>query len=172
VDDKPKRKSPHYVVDFVTALSPADCIDRLKRSDPVRLADIGGPLAGIRQQIMLRANGQFILERTFPWAIYPIQLRGSLDPEDDGSGTWVHGAVTQDTMNQVMIEGLVLFVLFFLVTVLFFLRLKLRALVITAPLFLLLLLILSRRWRTLRHATEDAARWLRRKLYVLPEQVR
>ncbi len=172
MDDKPKRKSPHYVVDFVTALSPADCIDRLKRSDPARLADLSGPLTNIRQQIALRANGQFVLERAFPWAIYPIQLRGSLDPADDGDGTWVHGAITQDTMNQVMIEGLVLFVLFFLMTVLFFVRLKLRALLITTPLFLVVLLLLSRRWRTLRRATDDVTRWLRRKLYVLPEQMR
>ena len=72
----------------------------------------------------------------------------------------------------IVATGLVLFVLFFLVTVLFFVRLKLRALIITAPLFFVLLVLLSRRWRTLRRATEDVTRWLRRKLYVLPEQVR
>ena len=71
-----------------------------------------------------------------------------------------------------MLEGLAVFVVFFLLAVLLFVALKTRGLLILGPLFLLALAIFSVRWRALHAATLDLARWVRRKLYVTPEQVK
>jgi hypothetical protein len=104
-----------------------------------------------------RGNDQFTVERSFRFALYPIQLKGCLDPHEKG-GTWVHGTITQDTENQVLIEGLIVFALFFLVTALFYLRLRSRGFMISVPLLLLTLYMMSLRWRALRTTTEDLAR--------------
>jgi len=57
-------------------------------------------------------------------------------------------------------------------TALLFLRLKTRGLVITLPMLLAALLVLSIRWRALRAQTLDLTRWLRRRLYVTTDQIR
>jgi hypothetical protein len=168
--DKPKRKPAYYTVDFVTALPPEACRERLEQEDTRALQGIGGRLAPVAQQVAV-SNGVFTVERTFPGAFSPIRLVGSLDRDESGGGTWVHGAITHDTDNQVMIEGLIVFVLFFLITTLLFLRLKEDSLVITVPLLVLMLVVASARWRALRASTEDLTRWLRRRLYVTKEQV-
>ncbi len=164
--DKPK--PAHYTIDFVTALPLDQCRDRLER-------DVFTPqknqLTPITQRVQLEGNDQFTIERAFPFALYPIQLKGCLDPHDTG-GTWVHGAITQDTENQVLIEGLIIFATAFLLTMLLFLRLKTRAFVITVPLLLLALYMMSLRWRAIRGTTEDLTRWLRRRLYLTSEQVK
>ncbi|MBN1681261.1 MAG: hypothetical protein JW966_13320 [Anaerolineae bacterium] len=166
--EKAKRDLPGYTVDFETALPLADCTRRLERDAPPPDSSRWAPLT---QHILIRRDGTFILERRFPWALYPIRLVGHLDPVKDSDGTWVHGAITHDTVNQVMIEGLIVFLLFFLATALLFLRLKTRGLVITVPLLLVMLSLFSLRWRALRAATENAGRWLRRRLYVTQEQL-
>lgn len=172
LDTKPKHAQPaFYRVDFTTALTPQGCRERLERADS-RVGGVGGLLAPIAQGIAFEDERTFTLERRFPLALQPIRLKGHLDPTDKGGGTWVHGAITHDTYNQVLIEGLVVFLLVFLLTALFYLRLRARALVISGPLLALLLLMLSLRWQALRRATEDVGRWLRRRLYVTPEQVR
>jgi len=51
------------------------------------------------------------------------------------------------------------------------LRLKARVFVITGPALVVMLVVFSMRWRTLRRATEDMTRWLRRRLYLTSEQV-
>ncbi len=172
LDPKPKRaQPPFYRVDFTTALPVADCRERLERADR-RIAGVGGLFAPITQGIAFEDERTFILERTFPLALHPIRLTGHLDADDEEGGTWVHGGITHDTYNQVLIEGLVIFAAVFLLTVLFYLRLRARSLVISGPLLVLLLLLFSLRWQALRRATEDVGRWLRRRLYVTPEQVR
>lgn len=171
--DKVKRKSPHYTADFVTALPLADCIKRLERDTLfVPRRGLGAQLAPIRQEVILLPNRTFTVERYFPGALYPIRFEGNLDDDDASHGTWVHGGITQDAANQVLIEGLIVFAVFFLMTVLFFLRLKTGAFVFTLPVFLMTLTLFSVRWRALRYATMDLTRWLRGKLYVLPEQVK
>ena len=164
--DKPK--PAHYTIDFVTALPLDQCRDRLER-------DVFTPqknqLTPITQRVQLEGNDQFTIERECPFALYPIQLKGCLDPHDTG-GTWVHGAITQDTENQVLIEGLIIFATAFLLTMLLFLRLKTRAFVITVPMLLLALYVRSLRWRAIRATTEDLTRWLRRRLYLTAEQVK
>jgi len=166
-----KRKNPEYAVEFVTALPVRECIDRLER-DPVRLnRGLGGTLAPLRQETLLGDNRTFIVERHFAGALHPIRFVGSLDPDDSG-GTWVHGAITHDTENQVLLEGLALFVLFFLLAAVFFVALKARGLVLIGPVFLVALVAFSIRWRALHSATLDLARWVRRRLYLTPEQVR
>jgi hypothetical protein len=118
-------------------------------------------------------SDQFIIERTFPAAIRPIRLTGALDPDpEDGGGTWVHGAITHDTENQVLVEGLLVFVAFFLLTMIFFLRLKTRGFMISIPALLMMLTIFSLRWRALRYATRDLALFLRRRLYLTADQVK
>jgi hypothetical protein len=165
---KPKPKPAYYTVDFVTALAISQCRARLER-------DVFTPQASqltpIRQRTLLEGNDQFTIERSFPFALYPIQLKGCLDPHDQG-GTWVHGTITQDTENQVLIEGLIVFLTFFLIAILLYLRLRTRGLIITAPMLLMALYIMSLRWRALRQSTEELAYWLRRRLYLTTEQVR
>jgi hypothetical protein len=168
--DKPKRKPAYYTVDFVTALPPEACRERLEREDALAVQGIGGRLALVTQQVGVSSSGVFTVERTFPGAFSPIRLVGSLDRDESGGGTWVHGAITHDTDNQVMIEGLIVFVLFFLITTLLFLRLEADSLMITVPLLVLMLAVSSVRWRALRASTEDLTRWLRRRLYVTKEQ--
>jgi hypothetical protein len=169
--DKPK-KEPRYTVDFVTALSPAACCTRLEQCADAPIRVLGGTLAPVTQRTTVQDNDLFLVEREFPGAMRPIRLVGHLDPDEDGDGTWVHGAVTVDAENQVWIEGLFLFGIFFLMAALFFLRLKTRGFFVSVPLFLLLLTLFALRWRALRATTEDLARWLRRRLYVTAEQVR
>lgn len=166
-----KRKNPEYAVDFVTALPVQDCLERLERSAVAPSQGWGGALAPFRQETVLGDNRTFTVERRFAGGLRPITFTGSLDPDDSG-GTWVHGAITQDTENQVLLEGLAVFVVLFLLAVLLFVALKTRGLLILGPLFLLALAIFSVRWRALHAATLDLARWVRRKLYVTPEQVK
>lgn len=171
VDDKLKRKPAYYVIDFVTALPLEACRDRLERGVALPLQGVGSSLAPLTQRTLLRANNSFIVERVFPGAIHPIRLVGHLDPDQASDGTWVHGAITHDTYNQVLIEGLIVFVTFFLLTALLFLRLKARVFVISLPALTVMLIVFSMRWRTLRRATEDMSHWLRRRLYLTSEQV-
>ena len=170
--DKPKRKPAYYTVDFITALPLEACRERLEREDALASLGSGGWLAPVTQRVVVSSSGEFTVERTFPGALYPIRLAGNLDRDEPGRGTWVHGAITHDPDNQVMIEGLILFVLFFLVTTLLFLRLKADSLIITLPLLALMLVISSVRWRALRSSTEDLTRWVRRRLYVTKEQAK
>ncbi|HVO71420.1 MAG TPA: hypothetical protein VMT24_15325 [Aggregatilineaceae bacterium] len=165
--DKPKRKPAYYTVDFVTALPPEACRERLEREDAQR---IGGRLVPVTQQVAVSGIGVFTVERRYPGAFSPIRLVGSLDRDESSGGTWVHGAITHDTDNQVMVEGLTVFVLFFLITTLLFLELEADSLLITVPLLVLMLAVSSARWRALRASTEDLTRWLRRRLYVTKEQ--
>jgi hypothetical protein len=172
--EKRKRNKPaYYLIDFTTALPVADCRQRLERSAEHISGWPGSALAPITQQIVLLKNDQFIIERTFPAAMHPIRLTGALDPDpEDRGGTWVHGAITHDTENQVLIEGLLVFVAFFLLTALFFLRLKTRGFMISIPALLVMLTIFSLRWRALRSATRDLALFLRRRLYLTEDQVK
>ena len=71
-----------------------------------------------------------------------------------------------------LIEGLIVFAMVFLLTALLFLRLSARVFVISVPLLLLTLYMMSLRWRALRANTEDLTRWLRRRLYLTAEQVK
>ena len=48
---------------------------------------------------------------------------------------------------------------------------KTRGLLLLSPLILLVLVLCSIRWRALHAATLDLARWVRRRLYVTPEQL-
>lgn len=167
-----KRKAPQFTVDFVTALPVEECIQRLERSSELQNRGVGAWLAPIEQQVILSEPRTFTVERRFPGAIQPLQLVGQIDPDPERRGTWVHGAVIRDAANQVLIEGMLLFLGFFLISVLFYLRLRTRGFMISLPIFLLLLIVLSLRWRAIRRATEDMARWVRRKLYVTPNQLR
>ncbi len=171
--EKAKPNKPaYYTVDFTTALPVADCRERLERSITQTVVS-NNLLAPVTQQIVLLKNDQFIIERTFPGAIHPIRLMGALDddPQTD-SGTWVHGAITHDTENQVLIEGLLVFLSFFLLAVLLFLRLKTRGFIISLPVLILMLAVLSLRWRALRSTTLDLSVWLRRRLYLTADQVK
>ncbi|NDJ76792.1 MAG: hypothetical protein GYB65_11080 [Chloroflexi bacterium] len=172
-EQKTKDRSPHYTAEFLTALHLAACRERLERDGATEITGRGlGPtLAPIQQTVTVKPNDEFVIERGFPWAIQPIRFVGYLDHDEDGKGTWVHGTITHDTYNQVLIEGMIIFMGFFVLTVLFFLRLKVRALAVSLPLLLILLLVFSARWRTLRRSTEGVARWVRRKLYLTAEQV-
>ncbi|MBN1562890.1 MAG: hypothetical protein JXA10_03580 [Anaerolineae bacterium] len=173
MSEKVKYNKPaYYTVDFTTALPLRDCRQRLERSAKQTLAS-GSALAPITQRIVFLKNDQFIIERTFPGAVQPIRLTGALDDAPNaGSGTWVHGAITHDTENQVLIEGLIVFLSFFLLTILFFLRLRTRVFLISLPALVVALTILSLRWRALRATTLDLSLWMRRRLYVTPDQVR
>ena len=171
MEEKAKGKPAHYTIDFVTALSKSDCIDRLDRPVILPARSLGAWLAPMTQQVFVRDSGQFIVERGFPGALHPIRLEGNLEDHEDG-GTWVNGAITRDTYNQVLVEGLIVFVAFFVITALLFLRLMTRGLVITLPMLLAVLLVLSIRWRALRAQTLDLTRWLRRRLYVTTDQIR
>lgn len=168
-----KRKLALYGVDFVTALPVTECIQRLERAapDPARRG-LDALFLPIEQRVDLGDVRTFTIERRYPGAMRPLRLAGELDPDAKTGGTWVHGAVTRDAANQVLIEGMLLFFAFFLISALFFLRLRVEGFLVSLPLFLALLVMFSIRWRALRRATEDMARWVRKKLYVTPGQVR
>lgn len=166
-----KAPLPFYVVDFVTALPPDRCRERLERDDDPGKT-VRSALVPVRQRALVQTSGAFLVERSFPGALQPIRFSGRLDADDNSSGTWVHGEITHDTENQVLIEGLIVFLTFFLIAVLFYLRLRVRGLIITAPLLLLALTIFSLRWHALRENTRDLAAWVRRRLYLTAEQVR
>lgn len=167
-----KRKPTYYTVDFTTALPRSQCEERLTRDDAPRIRGRGASLVPMTQHTFVQQNGTFIVERTFSGAIRPIRFQGCLDDAPDDRGTWVHGAITSDTENQVLIEGLIVFVLFFLITALLFLRLRVRSFMISLPLILLVLTIFSLRWRAMRESTRDLAAWIRRRLYVTAGQIR
>lgn len=166
-----KRKSTRHMADFVTALGPEACRERLARADASPLSGVGTWLTPVAQHTQVTRDGQFTVERTFAGGLYPIRFVGHLDPDESG-GTWVHGAITHDTANQVLVEGVIVFLVFFLVTVLLFLRLRVLAFAVSLPVLLMLLVVFSARWQTLRRATDDIARWLRQRLYLTDEQVR
>jgi len=165
-----KRKNPEYEVEFVTALPVRDCMERLERASVPGNRGLVGALAPLRQETLLGDNRTFTVERYFTGALHPIRFVGSLDPDSSG-GTWVHGAITHDTANQVLLEGLSVFVLFFVLAVVFFVALKTRGLLLLSPVILVALVLCSVRWRALHAATLDLARWVRRRLYVTPEQL-
>ncbi len=167
-----KRKVPRYTADFITALSPADCRSRLERDPYDMPRGLGGSLAPMTQTTQLTGEDSFTVERTFPGAVAPIRFTGQLNRNESGGGTWVHGAVTHDPANQIMLEGLGVFVSFFLLSTLLFFRLEADTFVVTIPLVMVLLAMLSIRWRALQRAAEDLPRWLRRKLYLTKEQER
>ena len=167
-----KRKVPRYTADFITALSPVDCRARLERDPYDMPRGLGGALAPMTQTTHLIGDDSFTVERSFPGAVNPIRFNGQLNPNEAGGGTWVHGAVTHDPANQIMLEGLGVFVTFFLLSTLLFFRLGADTFVVTVPLVGLLLAMLSVRWRALQRAAEDLPRWLRRKLYLTEEQER
>jgi hypothetical protein len=173
VNVKHKRKHipAHYAVDFVTALPRHECVERLQRAVVLRNHGPGGQLAPMQQRTILHAGGVFEIERSFPGGLHPIRLRGQLEDDVSSPGTWVQGAITHDSYNQVLVEGLIIFMLFFLMTALLFLRLKARSLGVSLPLLLLTLALFSVRWRALRAATDDLTRWLRRRLYVTADQI-
>lgn len=170
--EKEKRKPANHVIEFYTALPIQTCVERLERAYMPANKGFGGQLAPMKQRSLVQRNGKFTLERHFPAALHPIRLAGRLDHVRDDNGTWVRGAITHDTYNQVLIEGMIVFLTFFLLTVLIFLRLKVRGLVITLPMLIVMLTILSVRWRALRYQTEDMVRWVRRRLYVTDDQLR
>lgn len=166
-----KRKPAYYTVDFITALPEDQCRVRLERDDAPRYRGMGSSLAPMQQTTLVQGSGAFTIERTFPGALQPIRFQGRLDDNEAGDGTWVHGAITHDTENQVLIEGLIVFVVFFLLTALLYVRLRLRGLGISLPLMLLVLVVFSLRWRVMRATTRDLTAWVRRRLYVTAEQV-
>jgi len=166
-----KRKVPRYTADFITALSPADCRTRLERDPYDMPRGLGGLLAPMVQTTHLDGDG-FTVERSFPGALVPIRFTGQLNLNESGGGTWVHGAVTHDSANQIMLEGLGVFVAFFALSTLLFFRLGADTFAVTVPLAGLALAVLSLRWRALQRAVEDLPRWLRRKLYLTQEQER
>ncbi|GIV82252.1 MAG: hypothetical protein KatS3mg051_1606 [Anaerolineae bacterium] len=165
-----RKKSPRYVADFVTALSPDACRERLLRADGTSVSS-STRLTPVRQRVHVERDGSFVVERVFAGALRPICFHGCLDAHDSG-GTWVHGAITDDATNQVLIEGLIVFLGVFLITAALFLRLGGRAFAVTLPLLLIALSVGSLRWRTLQRVTEDVPRWLRQRLYLTVEQVR
>lgn len=168
--EKSKRRPAAYRVDFVTALPLDACHDRLARGVVLPAQGLGAQLAPITQRVIMVDDRTFVAVRTFPGALYPLRFVGHLDPDEARGGTWVHGAITHDAYNQVLIEGLIAFALFFLITALLFLRLRTRALAISLPTLLLMLTLFSLRWQALHAATEDLAHWVRRRLYVTGEQ--
>jgi hypothetical protein len=165
-----RKKSSRYVADFVTALPLERCRERLLHADGMTVRS-GTRLTPIRQRVTVERDGSFVVERVFAGALRPICFHGCLDPHDSG-GTWVHGAITDDAYNQVLIEGLIVFLAAFLITAALFLRLGVRAFVVTLPLLLMALSVASLRWRALQRAAEDVPRWLRQRLYLTAEQVR
>lgn len=170
-DTGSKRKMPpRYIADFVTALPLEACRDRLLRADGMVVSD-GTRLTPVRQRVTVERDGSFVVERVFTGALRPICFHGCLDPHDSG-GTWVHGAITGDAYNQVLIEGLIVFLVAFLITAALFLRVGVRAFAVTLPLLLIALSVASLRWRALHRAAEDVPRWLRQRLYLTAEQVR
>lgn len=170
--EKKERKPAYYTVDFVTALPAAECRERLEEEVKLPARSVGAQFAPLTQRMIMRENGAFIVERGFPGALHPIRFAGSLDPDEASGGTWVHGTITHDTENQVIVEGMIVFLVFFVIAVLFFLRLKEESFLFSVPLLLVMLGVISLRWRALGRATEDTAHWVRRRLYVTKDQVR
>ena len=167
-----KEKQVRQAFDFTTALSVAECTERLQRSYVMPSKGLGPALASARQIATVEASGSFEIERRFAGGLYPIRLVGNLDRNPDGSGAWVHGALTHDAHNQVLIEGMIVFLTFFLMTALLFLRLKTRAFIVSGPILLMWLALASVRWRMLRRYAEDFPRWLRQRLYLTADQIR
>lgn len=166
-----KDKGLRYTVDFVTALPPDACRARLERDD-LPSQPVGNSLTPIQQEVIMQPDGTFVIERSYAAAIHPIRFVGSLDLDEPSGGTWVHGGVTHDTSNQVMIEGLLVFVVYFLLTAVLFIELRTRVFLLTGVLLILALGFMSWRWRALHLATVDLGRWVRRKLYVTAGQVK
>jgi len=173
INDNRKGKTPQHTIDFVTALSPAGCIERLQQDElsAPRISGIGGWLAPAQQTVIVHRDNEFTIERRYPGALVPIRLSGQLD-QDRSGGTWVHGAVTHDVENQIWVEGLIVFMAFFVLTTIFFLRLKWDGLLVSIVLFGAILVLATARWRGLNEHAADTARWVRRKLYVTREQLR
>lgn len=167
-----KQKPAHYTVDFITALPPEQCRQRLEQSDQPRLGRMGATLAPVTQHVVVQGNRNVTIERVFPGALHPIRFVGRLDDDENSDGTWVHGQITHDSENQVLIEGMIIFLVFFFLTVLVFFRLKTRAFIVTLPLLVLLLTVFSLRWRALREATRDVTATVRRRLYVTMAQMK
>lgn len=167
-----KQKPAYYTVDFITALPKSQCEQRLTRDDEPRYKGLGARLAPMQQYTTVESNGAFTVERTYSGAMRPIRFQGCLDDDANSDGTWVHGTIISDTENQVLIEGLVVFLFFFMITALLFLRLRVRGFMISLPLILLILTIFSLRWRALRESTRDMTAWIRRRLYLTAEQVK
>jgi len=172
MSEKSKAKLPQITVDFVTALPVEACRKRLEEEVSLPVRGVASWLAPWSQQVTVHRDLSFEVERVFPGAIRPIRLVGHLDTAEKERGTWVHGAVTHDTYNQVLIEGMIVFLAFFLVSAVFFLRLRTEGFCLSIPIFLLALGIFGLRWRALRQTTEDTARWVRRRLYVTQDQVK
>lgn len=173
IHDNRKEKVPRHTIDFVTALSPAGCIERLQQNElsAPEIAGMGRWLAPAQQTVIVHRDNEFTLERRFAGAIVPIRMSGLLD-QDRSGGTWVHGSVTHDVENQIWVEGLIVFVAFFILTTLFFLRLKWDGLLLSIVLFGAILALATARWRALNEHAADTARWVRRKLYVTRDQLR
>ena len=167
-----KPKPAHYTVEFTTALSPDQCRARLAGEDAPHYRGPGSSLAPMLQHTFVAEDGAFTIERTYPGALYALRFQGHLDSDTERGGTWVHGAITHDSENQILIEGMIVFLTFFLLMALMYLRLRARSVVFALPLILLILTVFSLRWRALRESTLDMALWVRRKLYVTAEQIR
>ncbi|MCD4684712.1 MAG: hypothetical protein K8S97_02100 [Anaerolineae bacterium] len=167
-----KQKPTHYTVDFITALPLDRCRQRLEQSDQPKLGGAGATFASVTQRVIVQGNGTVTIERAFPGAIHPIRFVGRLDDDDNSAGTWVHGQITHATENQVLIEGMIIFLVFFMLIVLAFFRLKTRAFVFTLPVLIMLLTLFSLRWRALRDATRDLTATVRRRLYLTAAQVK
>ncbi len=173
INDNHKGKTPQHTVDFVTALSPAGCIERLQQNElsTPEISGLGRWLAPAQQTVIVHRDNEFIIERRYPGAFVPIRLAGLLD-QDRSGGTWVHGAVTHDVENQIWIEGLIVFVAFFVLATLFFTELEWDGLFLAVALFGAILVLTTARWRALNEHAADTARWVRRKLYVTRDQLR
>lgn len=172
VDEKSKGKRQLPTFDFVTALPPAGCVERMERSTEVITPVNSSILTPVKQRVTMTSNRAFVMERFYPGALQPIRVEGNLDPVEKGPGTWVHGGVIRDVSNQIMLEGLMIFMGFFLLTVLLFFRLKTESFVVSVPLLLVTLVMFGARWRALRQTVDDSVRWVRRKLYVTANQIK
>lgn len=172
VNDQSKDKRQFPTFDFVTALPLAACSERLERSAEVITKVPVGKLTPIQQRVTMTGSQSFVMERYYPGALQPIRLEGFIDPVEKGSGTWVHGGIARDVSNQIMLEGLLIFVIYFLMAVLLFLRLKTTGFAVSVPVLLILLVAFGARWRVLRLAVDDSVRWVRRKLYVTANQIK
>jgi|GEM_PF-1637216 len=164
-----KRKPASHMADFVTVMPIEECRELVGRSVKLYAPGPGGLLTSIQQKTIVRSNDQFVIERHFSGAIKPIRLEGQLDSTSDG-GTHVHGKITTDVENQVVIEGMLLFIIFYALMGLVFLRSGVRGAVVMIPLFLFCLGLGWLRWRALRFFADDVSRWLRRKLYIIEGQ--
>ena len=100
MEEKAKGKPAHYTIDFVTALSKTDCIDRLDRPVILPARSLGAWLAPMTQQAFVRDADSLSWSAGFG-ALHPIGWR-AISRSRDG-GTWVNGAITHDTYNQVLV---------------------------------------------------------------------